>query len=374
MSAEPRRRSENQGCPDRQLEDQDEEPAERRGRDRPPFGGDLTVESRYAGTRQITAAAARNRPVRQSSRPTAAGTPRNRSAQPSRRVSQARTPGTKTPRARPWSTVEARIPRFRGHGPSRAACATQHEIAGPDRRPGQPQQQGSKGSSHVSCPRIWYQIAQPRSSSPDDRSGTPSSRIDAQLCLMRVRHVDPDGPDLIAVKMAGGQCPSDPPPQQAAKSEQAQGQDRPRPPPRSGTRSRAVPRTSGRLASSASLSSPLTSRFSSRPTCGTVASAERLLIADPEDVGPDEAVLLLEHAQPPRHLFQRLRARATSLVRAILLPLQQRPGACAPARRNGSAPGRAAAAPAAPARASCSTWSASESSISSSSTLVSVFS
>src|SRR5208283_2978430 len=58
---------------------------------RPP-GANSPLERRYAGTRKITAAAASNRPVRQSWRPTPSGTPRNRSVQPSRRVIHARTP------------------------------------------------------------------------------------------------------------------------------------------------------------------------------------------------------------------------------------------------------------------------------------------
>ena len=76
------------------------------------------------------------------------------------------------------------------------------------------------------------------------------------------------------------------------------------------------------LDSSASVSRPFARRFSSRPSLLHRRQPDRFLIAHPEDVGPDEAVLFLEHAQPARHLFERLRGAGDQLGQDSLLPHQ----------------------------------------------------
>ena len=156
----------NQGCPDRKLESQNQEPAERRSPDGPPAGCKFTAGEKVhrnqkdhgrGSKKPARAAKLATDSLGNAEKPLGPTVPPGHPCQDPRNEgadgqAMQRGRGQDTQVSRPWSqTCDLRH---------------QHEIGGPDRRPGQPQQQGSNGSSHVSGPRI-----------SSDRSAARFSRI-----------------------------------------------------------------------------------------------------------------------------------------------------------------------------------------------------
>ena len=124
-----------QGPPDADLEDQDEEPADARGRDRPPFGGDLSVGQQIRGHE-----AGDGRGGEEPSRPAELAADRGGDAEePLGPAVAPRQPGqhpgnedTEGQAVECRRGQDAQVPRPR---PQSRRLGEQHEVTRPDRRP-----------------------------------------------------------------------------------------------------------------------------------------------------------------------------------------------------------------------------------------------